>query len=104
MNGALLCEHEGVAVSDYAQLLESIVPVAGKQAQHLAMTIADDAFDETQASLATYAAGLQHRLDYCRSQNLDTSFSEFAMSLFRRALDAGHGAREVSALIHVLRR
>lgn len=104
VNGALICEHEQVPLAGYAQMLEALVPVAGKQAKHLAMTIAEGAFDDTQASLSTYAAGMQRALDYCRSENLDTSFAEFAAGLFQRALAAGHGSREVSALIEVLRR
>lgn len=104
VNGALMCEHEGVPLAGYAQLLEGLIPVAARQAQHLAMTIANDAFEDTQASLSTYAAAMKRGLDYCRSEELDTTFAEFAMGLFQRALDAGHGSREVSALIKVLRR
>ena len=60
VHGALLCEKAGLPVESYAEMPPSVLEVAANQGRHLAQTIADDAFGQPDAALATHAAGATH--------------------------------------------
>jgi hypothetical protein len=48
--------------------------------------------------------GLERVWAQTRDAGIDARFPEFAESLFRQTIEAGHGAEHVAALVEVLRR
>ena len=103
VHGLLECEKSGFPVSDYVELLPQILPVATSQAEYLARTVADDAFDDSEAALKTYGAAIAMRAADHRVRGVNDEFLAFLDGLCQRSIDAGHGDQELSALIKIWR-
>ncbi|MEO6398197.1 MAG: NAD(P)-binding domain-containing protein [Tepidiformaceae bacterium] len=103
IHGALMCESEGFPVAAYAALLPAMLPVIGHQSEHLATTIAQNRFGSPEAALNTYAAGLSLWVQDSQSRGINAEFPEFLDGLLKRAVAAGYGDEELSALIKLLR-
>ena len=103
VHGALLCEKAGLPVESYAEMLPSVLEVAANQGPHLAQTIADNAFGQPDAALATYAAGATMMAEDAMANGINNEFPAFVAALLERAVNQGYGDQELSALIKLLR-
>jgi 3-hydroxyisobutyrate dehydrogenase-like beta-hydroxyacid dehydrogenase len=103
MQGALLCEKESFPVATYIEWMTEGFPVATHQVQHLAQTIARNRFGDTEAALKTYAAAISTFADDYRSRGINVEFIDWMSELLARAMKAGYGDEELSAVIKVLR-
>ena len=103
MQGALLCEKEKFSVATYIDLMVAGFPVATHQVQHLAQRIATNHFGDTEAALRTYATAMSAMAEDHRARGINVEFIEFMNGLLARAVKAGYGDEELSAVIKVLR-
>ncbi len=103
IHAALECEKSDFPVAEYTELLSKLLPVANHQAQYLATTIAQNNFSETEAALRTYAAPMNVWVEQCKEQGINAEFPALINGWLQRAMDAGYGDEEISAIIKVLR-
>ncbi|MDH3666516.1 MAG: NAD(P)-binding domain-containing protein [Paracoccaceae bacterium] len=99
---ARLCEAEGVAVSDLARL-DSHGPAVMNRLE----VIAADAFPlgslHDGGSLAVWTDVAEGLARHARELGINSEIPDFMAELYRRAVDAGHGPEDVTALVKLLR-
>ena len=103
IHGANVCEIEGFSLESYAEFFPALLPLAVAQAQHIVSTIANDTFDDTEAALDTYASGVKRHRNDRLARGINAEFPAFASDWLDRAVQAGYGDQELSALIKILR-
>lgn len=103
IHGALECEASDFSVANYSELLTETLPVLLHQIQHLATTIAQNNFSDTEAALKTYAAPMSLWVGQCAERGVNTEFPAFIDGWLQRGMAAGYGDEEISALIKLLR-
>ncbi len=59
-------------------------------------------YQETSAPLELWAGGIQQIAQHAQDSHIHAEFPQLAARLFQRAMDAGYGREEVSALFKVL--
>ncbi|WAS99353.1 NAD(P)-dependent oxidoreductase [Nannocystis punicea] len=102
-HGARICEVEGLGVAGFGEVLAGLSGVLAEDARHMGEVIASGRFDRPESTLATAGGDVARLVQHAREAGIDGEVPRFAASLFRRAIDAGHGAEEHAALIKVLR-
>jgi 3-hydroxyisobutyrate dehydrogenase-like beta-hydroxyacid dehydrogenase len=103
VQGALLCEREGFSLATYAEWMTALMPVMTHQVEHLAATLAQNRFGDTQAALKTYAAAYASFAGDAEARGTNAEVLQFLSGLLQRGVAAGYGDEEISALIKVLR-
>jgi 3-hydroxyisobutyrate dehydrogenase-like beta-hydroxyacid dehydrogenase len=103
VQGALICESEGLRVDSFGSMLAELAPVVAGEAKHLAEVIQTGAHAEPQATLKTYAVGVNRILRQARDARINAEIPTFTSDLLQRAIAAGYGEEEVASLIKVLR-
>lgn len=70
----------------------------------LVENIQSGSYSETSAPLELWAGPIERIAQHARDSQIDAGFPMFASALFRKAMEAGYGREEVSALFKVLGR
>ncbi|WP_437807396.1 NAD(P)-dependent oxidoreductase [Sorangium sp. So ce1078] len=102
-HGALICEAEGLSVASFGAMLASLAPILGADARHMGDVIEKGTYANPESALKTAGSDIGRLVQQAEEANINAEFPRFAAALFRRAIDAGHGAEEHAALIKVLR-
>ena len=102
-HGAAVCEAEGIDVGTFSGVMADMAPFFGEDLRHMGRVIAEDRFDEPEATIKTVTSDLGALVEASRDLKIETAFPNFAAGIFQRAKDAGFGAEEPSAVIKVLR-
>ncbi|XYI00092.1 NAD(P)-dependent oxidoreductase [Sorangium sp. So ce1128] len=102
-HGALICEAEGLSVASFGAMLASLAPILGADARHMGDVIENGTYANPESALKTAGADIGRLVQHAGEANINAEFPRFAAALFRREIDAGHGAEEHAALIKVLR-
>ena len=96
-----ICQAEGIPLEEFIALL-------GKQGKNyekwLCENIQSSNYQETSAPLELWAVGIQQIAQHARDSHLEDEFVQLTARLFQKAMDAGFGREEVSALFKVLQR
>ena len=96
-----ICQAEGVPLQEYINLL-------GEQGKNyekwLCENIQSGNYQETSAPLELWAGGIEHAVQHAQDSHINAEFPMLAARLFRKAMDAGYGREEVSALFKVLQK
>lgn len=103
IHGAAICESEGLDVVEFGTMLNGLAPVTAAETKRLAEQIRSGSYQETIASLGTYAGCADRIASHARDAKIDAAFPAFASGLLRKAIDAGFGKEDLSALVKVLR-
>ena len=94
-----ICQAEGIPLEAYITLL-------GEQGKHyekwLCENIRSGNYQETSAPLELWAGGIQQIAQHAQDSHINAEFPRLAARLFQKAMDAGYGREEVSALFKVL--
>jgi 3-hydroxyisobutyrate dehydrogenase-like beta-hydroxyacid dehydrogenase len=94
-----ICQAEGIPLEEFITLL-------GQQGKNyekwLCENILSGNYQETSSPLELWAGGIQHIVQHAEASNLRAEFPHLTARLFQRALDAGYGREEVSALFKTL--
>lgn len=95
-----VCQAEGIPLEQFSGLL-------GEQGRGyekwLVENIRSGSYRETSAPLELWAGGIRHVAQHARESQVNAEFPEFVSALFQKAIAAGYGREEVSALYKVLR-
>jgi 3-hydroxyisobutyrate dehydrogenase-like beta-hydroxyacid dehydrogenase len=96
-----ICQAEGIPPEEYMILLEK----QGKSYEKwLCENIQSGNYQETAAPLELWAGGIQQIAQHAQDSNIHAEFPLLAARLFQKAMEAGYGREEVSALFKVLRK
>ncbi|MGK3962888.1 NAD(P)-dependent oxidoreductase [Sorangium sp. So ce118] len=102
-HGARICEVEGLSVADLGSMLADVAPAVGAMIKHDAHVIQSGAFGDPQSSVDACWRGAEILVRQAKESGLNTDLPMFAAGLFRKGVDAGHGAESPGALVKVLR-
>ncbi|RJL05837.1 NAD(P)-dependent oxidoreductase [Paracoccus siganidrum] len=102
-HGALICEAEGFGVAAFGEILAQQAQVLGEDARHMGEVIEKNEYDNPESTLETAGNDIIRLMQLSREAGINAEFPVFAGELFRRAIEAGHGAQEHAALIKLLR-
>ena len=61
-------------------------------------------YQETSSPIELWASGMEHIVQHAQDSHIDAEFPKFAARLFKKAVAAGYGREEVSALFKVLQK
>ena len=95
-----ICLAEGIALDEYSALLGG---QAKSYEKWLCENIQSGNYQETSAPLELWAAGIQHIAQHAQDCQINAEYPMFTSALFQKAMAAGYGREEVSALFKVLR-
>lgn len=101
--GALICEGEGRPVDEFGQLMEGFAPMLAAECRHMGKVIHDGNYSDPESTIKTVGHDLRLLLQHSREAGLHTALPELAAGIFQRAMEAGYGKEEYSAIIKVLR-
>ena len=102
IHGALVCEAEGVPVSDFTALLP-----AGDRAVPLTQAINDGSFDtiaSAGASVDVAGSAVTRMRKQANDAGINSELPDLMCSWVERAQKAGYGSQETAAVIKALRR
>lgn len=102
-HGALICETEGFGVAAFGEILAQQAQVLGEDARHMGEVIEKNEYDNPESTLETAGNDIIRLMQLSKEAGINAEFPVFAGGLFRRAMEAGHGAQEHAALIKLLR-
>ena len=102
MQGAALTHAKGYSIDAYSETVAARLPTFVWKLKLFGEMIAKRNHDEAQASMDGHAAAFAETLALCRDVGVNDAFPAAIMSNFERAIAAGHGEREISALFEVL--
>ena len=98
-HAACLCESEDVSVGDFAALFPE-----NDVARQYANVIHSADFKNCTATLSVWAAALKRIQQQGRDAGINTDFPDYVASLFKKAINAGHGEENVMSLVKALRK
>jgi 3-hydroxyisobutyrate dehydrogenase-like beta-hydroxyacid dehydrogenase len=100
VNGAHICESEGVPLSYYADLFPE-----GDRARSVVMSIYNNNFtNDIAASVNTAMSCLSAVKSHSEDLGINCELPDLGISLYQRAIDAGLGDHDNASLIKVLRK
>jgi 3-hydroxyisobutyrate dehydrogenase-like beta-hydroxyacid dehydrogenase len=97
IQGAHLCESEGVGIEVFASLLER------GAARALAKTIHKNDYTQTDAPIRVWAASVHRIQAQAHDSGSSQQLPDFLVGVLKRAMESGHGESDIAALIEVLR-
>jgi 3-hydroxyisobutyrate dehydrogenase-like beta-hydroxyacid dehydrogenase len=96
-----ICQAEGIPLEQY-------ITVLGEQGKNyekwLCENIQSGNYQETSSPLELWAGSIGQIAGHARESGIHAEFPMLAASLFQKAMDAGYGREEVSALFKVLQK
>jgi len=103
LHGVAICEKENLPVLEFGQMIAEIMPIAAAGVLQLGERIASASFNETQASLKTYAEVARRLLIHAEASRINASFPEYASKILAQGESKGLGEQDLAALIAVFR-
>lgn len=103
IHGARICEIEGLRVDEFGSMLEELMPVVGGEVKQLSERIQANRYDDSHATLRTYAAAAVRLVQQASDSRVDSSFPAYASTALQKGMNAGLGNEDLAALIKVLR-
>jgi 3-hydroxyisobutyrate dehydrogenase-like beta-hydroxyacid dehydrogenase len=97
IQGAHMCESEGVGIDVFASLLER------GAARALANTIHKNNYTQTDAPIRVWQTSVHRIQAQARDSGSSQQLPDFLAGMFKRAMEGGHGDSDIAALIEVLR-
>ena len=102
MQGAALAHAKGFSIEAYSGTVAARLPTFVWKLKLFGEMIAKRNHDDVQCSMSLHAAAFAETLAMCRDVGVNDALPAAMMSNFERAIEAGHGEREISALFEVL--
>ncbi len=102
MQGAALAHAKGFSIEAYSGTVAARLPTFVLKLKLFGEMIAKRNHDDVQASMSIHAAAFAETLAMCRDVGVNDAMPAAMMSNFERAIGAGYGEREISALFEVL--
>ncbi|WP_281933231.1 hypothetical protein [Paenibacillus tyrfis] len=102
-HGAHILESENQRVDSFGSMITAIAPFLGEEAKYQGKVIQTSHFETPESSLKTSADSVERLVQRARESGIHGEFPANALPLFAKAVEAGYGNEEVSAIIKVLR-
>jgi 3-hydroxyisobutyrate dehydrogenase-like beta-hydroxyacid dehydrogenase len=104
IQSTVLLDETDVSISEYVDMVSpSFTGTLADDFRRQGMAIANDQFDDTEASLKTWAAIVTHWVEAAEQDGLDMTFARAISDLLNKAVEAGYGDEELAAVVKVLR-
>lgn len=103
LQGAALCEAEGVSLDDYFENASAVLPVVADTMQLSVGMINKDNYEGSEATLVTHAAALEHIGRLIQETGIDRALIDCLSNYFAKAVAAGHGQHELPAVFEAIR-
>lgn len=103
IHGIAVCESEGVDPAQLVAMTTACDSARTGYMRAIAAAISGRNYDETQASLATWAAVAHHLNDISATNHVAADVPELLCGLFDRAIGRGFGDKDIAALMEVIR-
>ncbi len=102
IQGAALAHAKGFAIDVYTETVMARIAFLPEKLKMMGDAIAARNHDVTQASIDVWAAAFADTLAMCRETGVDDALPTAVMHNFERAIAAGHGNQEMSAVFETL--
>jgi 3-hydroxyisobutyrate dehydrogenase-like beta-hydroxyacid dehydrogenase len=102
MQGAAMAEASGFSIAAYTDIVTDRIPSFEGAFKRYGELIANRNHNGNQASLAIWADAYTKSLDLCRALKVDDALPAVLMQNFDKAISAGYGDREISAIFEIL--
>jgi 3-hydroxyisobutyrate dehydrogenase-like beta-hydroxyacid dehydrogenase len=103
LQGAALCEAEGVSLEDYFANASAVLPVVADTMQLSVGMIQKGRYEGSEGALVTHAAALDHIGQLIQETGVNRAFSDCLSKYFTSAIAAGHGRDELPAVFEAFR-
>jgi 3-hydroxyisobutyrate dehydrogenase-like beta-hydroxyacid dehydrogenase len=104
IHGALVCESEGIGVDVYgAAFSNSKAAMIGERTRRRADIIHREDFADGGASITVWNDIVEQLRAQARDAGINSEFPDYVSALFRRAIDHGFAAEDITATIKILR-
>ena len=102
IQGAAMAHAKGFSVEAYTRVVLARCSAAPERYSFFGRLIANRAHDDVQCRLDVHAASFAETLTMCRETGVDDALPAAIMHNFERAIAAGHGNQEMSAIFETL--
>lgn len=102
-HGAAVCRAEGLDIEAFGETLALLSPALAADSRHMGKVIARGLYADPESTLKTAGQDVERLVRHAEDAGIGVEWPRFAAGLFRRAIEAGHGAEEHAALIKILR-
>ena len=103
LNGAAICEAEGVSMSEFGDLIPMLLSYDAAALSESVKKIEAGGLENSDASIGVWAAITKPMIETARETGYDPAIPAFIQELFNRAIENGLGKHDVGALINILR-
>jgi 3-hydroxyisobutyrate dehydrogenase-like beta-hydroxyacid dehydrogenase len=104
IHGALICESEGIGVDVYGAAFNNTkAAMIGEITRRRADIIHREDFADTGASISVWNDAVEQIRAQARDAGINSEFPDHVSALFKRAIDHGFAAEDITATIKVLR-
>lgn len=103
LQGFVVYEAENLPAAGYMPFIKNLLPVLETVLPGLLETIRTKDYDNTQASLETYAACPRELIKWCGNHGVDHSFVDPQLSLINKAIKAGKGHTDFAYLYKIMK-
>ena len=102
IQGAALAHASGFSIEAFTNVAAERVPTFVEKFREFGRQIADRNHEGEQATIEVWANGYDKSLSMCQSLGVDDSLPATLMNIFHKAIDAGYGDKEITAVFEVL--
>lgn len=103
MQGAAMAHAQGISIEAYSRLIAARLPTFySSNVKLFGEMITERNYDDVGATIKNHAAAFADTLTMCRDVGVNDALPAVIMNNFERAIAAGHGEQEMSAIFEVL--
>ncbi|WP_312116999.1 NAD(P)-dependent oxidoreductase [Brevibacillus reuszeri] len=102
-HAARILEADGLRVDAFGSMIAQVSNVVGDVMKYEGEVIQSEKYDNPQSSVNMCMTTVELLMEQAREAGINNEFPLFAQGLFQKAVDAGYGHEELSALIKVMR-
>jgi 3-hydroxyisobutyrate dehydrogenase-like beta-hydroxyacid dehydrogenase len=103
LHGCIVCEAENLPTHGYLQMTKGLMPVLEAAIADLCAKVQSKDYQNTQATLATWAVAPRELIAWCAKHGVDHTFADSQLGLIDRAEKAGKGQLDFAYLFEVLK-
>jgi 3-hydroxyisobutyrate dehydrogenase-like beta-hydroxyacid dehydrogenase len=102
MQGAALAQASGFSTAAYTSIVIERLPAVTENLKRFGELITDRNHEVDQAAITVWADAYTKSLELCRALKVDDTLPTALMQNFEKAISAGYGDSEISAIFEVL--
>ena len=103
IHGALICESEGIGVDVYGAAFNNTkAAMIGERTRRRADIIHHEDFADSGASITVWNDIVEQLRAQARDAGINSEFPDYVSALFKRAIDRGFAAEDITATIKIL--